>query len=51
MTSFILNLLQQTALAAKNVTVLGAIALTAYKEISQKIINLPPELSIMSLSC
>ena len=32
-------------------TVLGAIALTVYKETSQKIINLPPELSIMSLIC
>ena len=32
-------------------TVLGAIALTVYKETIQQIINLPPELSIMSLIC
>ena len=31
------------------ITVLGTIALTAYKETSQQIINLPLELSIMSL--
>ena len=29
-----------------HITVLGAIALTVYKETSQQIINLPPELSI-----
>ena len=29
-----------------HITVLGAIALTVYKETSQQVINLPPELSI-----
>ena len=31
------------------ITLLGTIALTAYKETSQQIINLPLELSVMSL--
>ena len=33
------------------INVLGIIALTAYKETSQQIINLKLELSIMSLIC
>ena len=42
---------KSNSLSYKIYTVLGATALTDYKETSQQVINLPPELSVMSLIC